>query len=176
VSGQRESKEEEREDVRVEEASSQRRNHVSLLLPSPSVEEAQATTNLNWADIVEDESSVLPPSFESLATTKSAKLARMGVREARRTRTPSSPLPQSSCRLSPLVQRRASTMDGDWLPTSPPTRQLMPLVPDCLVETKRYWDKPLSLNARVKGLLGVDIVRMEELRLSSPPRWMDDGW
>jgi len=35
-----------------------------------NVEEAQATTNLIWADIMEKEFSVLPPLFESLTMTR----------------------------------------------------------------------------------------------------------
>ena len=56
------------------------------------------------------------------------------------------------------------------LPTSlTVAKQLMPMVPACLREVKRYWDKPLRHRVPVKGFSGLDIQGMEELGLSNPP-------
>ena len=60
--------------------------------------------------------------------------------------------------------------DGKVLPTSmTAAKQLMPVVPACLREVKRYWDKPLRHRVPVKGFSGLDIQGMEELGLSNPP-------
>lgn len=60
--------------------------------------------------------------------------------------------------------------DGKVLPSSVTVaKQLMPVVPACLREVKRYWDKPLRHRVPVKGFSGLDIQGMEELGLSNPP-------
>lgn len=60
--------------------------------------------------------------------------------------------------------------DGKRLPSrAPPARQLLPAVPACVVETKRFWDKPFSHRVPVKGFSTVDIHGMDELGLSTPP-------
>ena len=46
--------------------------------------------------------------------------------------------------------------DGKVLPTSlTVAKQLMPMVPACLREVKRYWDKPLRHRVPVKGFSGL---------------------
>lgn len=63
-----------------------------------------------------------------------------------------------------------SLYDGRRLAIPQPlSRQRIPLVLNCLMEVKCYWEKPLPLNATVKVFSGMSIVGMEELGLSSPP-------
>ncbi len=50
-----------------------------------------------------------------------------------------------------------------------PAKQLMPAVPVCIKEMKRYWDKPFQHRVLVKGYSGLEIASSEELGLADPP-------
>lgn len=60
--------------------------------------------------------------------------------------------------------------DGKRLPPRvTPAKQLLPAVPACMAEMKRYWDKPFSHRVPVKGFTQVDVHGMDGLGLSLPP-------
>ncbi len=60
--------------------------------------------------------------------------------------------------------------DGKVLPSRQvPAKQLMPAVPACMKEMKRYWDKPFRHRVPVKGYSGLEIAGSEELGLADPP-------
>jgi len=154
-----------------------------------SVGEAQATTNLDWAEVMENESSELPPLFESLTTTgqgpegsegdsedldaEFTTAVSMGVDEDNDALLPAQPSQPVSAQGESLTSLPVESLLAEiWMETGfppAPPKQLLPLVPDCLAETKWCWDKLLSLNATNRGLASVDVIGMEELGLSSPP-------
>ena len=60
--------------------------------------------------------------------------------------------------------------DGKRLPSrAPPVKQLIPAVPACVSEMKRFWDKPFSHRVPVKGFSRLDVDKMEELGMSNSP-------
>lgn len=60
--------------------------------------------------------------------------------------------------------------DGKRLPTSQPlAKQLLPAVPACMTEMKRYWSSPFKSKLFTKGYSQLDIHGMEELGLAGPP-------
>lgn len=60
--------------------------------------------------------------------------------------------------------------DGKRLPSrAPPAKQLIPAVPACVSEMKRFWDKPFSHRVPVKGFSRLDVDKMEELGMSNSP-------
>ncbi|XP_073677299.1 uncharacterized protein [Garra rufa] len=60
--------------------------------------------------------------------------------------------------------------DGKRLPSrAPATKQVIPAVPACVSEMKRFWDKPFSHRVPVKGFSRLDVQNMEELGMSNPP-------
>ncbi|RXN05998.1 putative GAG protein [Labeo rohita] len=60
--------------------------------------------------------------------------------------------------------------DGKRLPSrAPAVKQVIPAVPACVSEMKRFWDKPFSHRVPVKGFSRLDVHNMEELGMSNPP-------
>ncbi|RXN12479.1 putative GAG protein [Labeo rohita] len=60
--------------------------------------------------------------------------------------------------------------DGKRLPSrAPAVKQVIPAVPACISEMKRFWDKPFSHRVPVKGFSRLDVHNMEELGMSNPP-------
>ncbi|KAL1254303.1 hypothetical protein QQF64_016532 [Cirrhinus molitorella] len=60
--------------------------------------------------------------------------------------------------------------DGKRLPSrAPAVKQVIPAVPACVSEIKRFWDKPFSHRVPVKGFSRLDVHNMEELGMSNPP-------
>ncbi len=58
--------------------------------------------------------------------------------------------------------------DVKWLPSrAPVVKQVIPAVPACVSEIKRFWDKPFRVP--VKGFSRLDVHNMEELGMSNPP-------
>lgn len=60
--------------------------------------------------------------------------------------------------------------DGKRLPTSQsPAKQLLPAVPACMKEMRRYWSSPFKCKLPTKGYSQLEIHGMEELGLAGPP-------
>ncbi|KAJ8333524.1 hypothetical protein SKAU_G00415320 [Synaphobranchus kaupii] len=60
--------------------------------------------------------------------------------------------------------------DGKWLPSrQPPGRQLLPAVPACMKEMRKYWDKPFRSRVPVKGYSSLEIHGGSDLGVGDPP-------
>ncbi|KAJ8332968.1 hypothetical protein SKAU_G00418640 [Synaphobranchus kaupii] len=60
--------------------------------------------------------------------------------------------------------------DGKWLPSrQPPGRQLLPAVPACMKEIRKYWDKPFRSRVPVKGYSSLEIHGGSDLGVGDPP-------
>ncbi len=60
--------------------------------------------------------------------------------------------------------------DGKRLPSRlPPAKQLIPAVPACVAEMKKFWDKPFSHRVPVKGFSKLDVQGMGDLGMADPP-------
>ncbi|KAI5629051.1 hypothetical protein C0J50_8203, partial [Silurus asotus] len=60
--------------------------------------------------------------------------------------------------------------DGKRLPSrTSPVKQLIPAVPACVTEMRRFWDKPFSHRVPVKGFSRLEVHDMEALGMCNPP-------
>lgn len=60
--------------------------------------------------------------------------------------------------------------DGRRLPPTPVhTKQLLPAVPDCMREVRKYWDAPFRSKLPTRGYTTLEVGDMKELGLSGPP-------
>ncbi|XP_042604297.1 uncharacterized protein LOC109086203 [Cyprinus carpio] len=149
----------------------------------------------SWGEMMEKVSTVLPPLFEDLlAGAEDDDDDEDAILPPMQSRPPSaqdesSPSPvQTDTDLPEVCRRAAARLSIDW-PSQPadkgaerdlydgkrltsllpPARQFIPAVPACVIEMKRFWDKPFSHRVPVKGFSRLDVQGMEDLGMADPP-------
>lgn len=69
-----------------------------------------------------------------------------------------SPSPaQAELDLLEMCRRAAAKISADWPSCAPAVKQLIPAVPTCVSEMKRFWDKPFSHRVLLKGFSRLDV-------------------
>ncbi|XP_029963540.1 uncharacterized protein LOC115400030 [Salarias fasciatus] len=130
---------------------------------------------LNDDNEEDDEDAILPPTPASRPSSSVSG----GIQP------PSSP---SEVDLHEVCKRAASRLGIDWpasqddkgeerdlydgkiLPSRPVSKkQVMPVVPACMKEMKRFWDKPFRHRVPVKGYSGLEVANSGEWGLGDPP-------
>ncbi|KAK7919090.1 hypothetical protein WMY93_010374 [Mugilogobius chulae] len=148
----------------------------------------QAQPAKAWADILDDEAADMPPLFEDLLEVDlgdegadgddaaSDFLGAVDMDDVEEDTT--FPSAQSRPRVRPvphplwiiIYEGERDLYDGKRLaPAQPPPKQLLPAVPACMKEMRRFWDNPLKSKLPVQGYSKLEIQGMKELGLAEPP-------
>ncbi|XP_039897551.1 uncharacterized protein LOC120739743 [Simochromis diagramma] len=122
----------------------------------PCLSAATATSDIHhprastsWADMMEEESPLMPPSSEDLLDQN------LGI-------------PWPAAQDAEWAER--DLYDGKRLPPAlPSSKQLLPAVPACMKEISRYWSSPFKSKLPTKGCSKLEIQGMGELGLTEPP-------
>ncbi|KAL0153360.1 hypothetical protein M9458_051356 [Cirrhinus mrigala] len=129
------------------------------------VETKQPPASCSWGDFMDEVSPKLPPLFLILAEEREEEeeddddeaIARLLEEDGEE---------DDDNAILPMTPSRPGSALSDG---SPASAQVIPTVPACVSEMKRFWDKPFSHRVPVKGFSRLDVHNMEELGMSNPP-------
>ncbi|RXN34296.1 putative GAG protein [Labeo rohita] len=164
------------------------------LSPPTTVETKQPPVSCSWGDFMDEVSPELPPVFPILAEEREEEddddeaIARLLEEDGEEDDDGSPASAQVELDLLEMCRRAVAKLSINWpsqqagqgmkrdlydgkrLPSrAPAVKQVIPAVPACVSEMKRFWDKPFSHRVPVKGFSRLDVHNMEELGMSNPP-------
>ncbi|KAK7907218.1 hypothetical protein WMY93_015830 [Mugilogobius chulae] len=119
----------------------------------------QAQPAKAWADILDDEAADMPPLFEDLLEVD------LGDEGADGDDAASDFL--GAVDMDDVEEDTTFPSAQSRPPTTP--KQLLPAVPACMKEMRRFWDNPLKSKLPVQGYSKLEIQGMKELGLAEPP-------